>query len=48
MATWIVGYVYAVKVGATDWDETTSLAPEKLIDSPKPALLEPTPLAEVA
>ena len=37
MATWIVGYVYAVKVGATDWDETTSLAPEKLMDSPKPA-----------
>ena len=35
MATWLVGYVYAVKVGATDWDETTSLAPEKLMDSPK-------------
>lgn len=30
MATWILGYVYAIKVGAIDWDETTSLAPEKL------------------
>lgn len=31
MATWILGYVYAVRVGAIDWDETTTLAPEKLI-----------------
>jgi NADH-quinone oxidoreductase subunit A len=44
MATWILGYVYAIKVGAIDWDETTSLAPEKLgsikseIDSLEPAL----------
>ena len=30
MATWVVGYVYAIRVGAIDWDETTSLAPEKL------------------
>jgi NADH-quinone oxidoreductase subunit A len=30
MSTWILGYAYAIKVGATDWDETTSLAPEKL------------------
>ncbi|HWD37389.1 MAG TPA: NADH-quinone oxidoreductase subunit A [Fimbriimonas sp.] len=30
MATWIVGYMYAIKVGAIDWDETTALAPEKL------------------
>ncbi|MBS1717460.1 MAG: NADH-quinone oxidoreductase subunit A [Armatimonadetes bacterium] len=30
MATWVVGYVYALHVGAIDWDETTSLAPEKL------------------
>jgi NADH-quinone oxidoreductase subunit A len=30
MATWILGYVYAIKVGAIDWDETTSLAHEKL------------------
>jgi len=30
MSTWILGYVYAIRVGAIDWDETTSLAPEKL------------------
>ncbi len=30
MATWLLGYVYAIRVGAIDWDETTSLAPEKL------------------
>jgi len=30
MATWILGYVYAIKVGAIDWDESATLAPEKL------------------
>ncbi len=30
MATWILGYVYAIRVGAIDWDETTALAHEKL------------------
>lgn len=30
MASWILGYVYAVRVGAIDWDEATTLAPEKL------------------
>lgn len=30
MSTWILGYIYALNVKATDWDETTSLAPEKL------------------
>lgn len=25
MATWILGFVYALRVNATDWDETTSL-----------------------
>ncbi|RYG25904.1 NADH-quinone oxidoreductase subunit A [bacterium] len=44
MVTWLVGYVYAVKIGATDWDESTSLAPEKLIDAPKP-LENPRPEA---
>ncbi|MES1147462.1 MAG: NADH-quinone oxidoreductase subunit A [bacterium] len=29
LSTWILGYVYAIKVGAINWDETTSLAPEK-------------------
>lgn len=30
MLTWVLGYVYAIRVGATDWDETTSLPSEKL------------------
>ena len=30
---WILGDVYAMRVGAIDWDETTSLAPEKLESS---------------
>lgn len=25
MATWILGYVYVIRVGAIDWDESTSL-----------------------
>lgn len=29
MATFVVGYLYIIRVGAIDWDETTSLAPEK-------------------
>jgi NADH-quinone oxidoreductase subunit A len=27
---WILGDAYVLKVGAVDWDESTSLAPEKL------------------
>jgi NADH-quinone oxidoreductase subunit A len=30
MSTWILGYAYVMRVGAIDWDESTSLAPEKL------------------
>lgn len=30
MSTWILGYIYAIRVGAVDWDETTSLEPAKL------------------
>ena len=30
LSTWVLGYVYAIKVGAINWDETTTLAPEKL------------------
>jgi len=30
MLTFIVGYLYVVRVGAIDWDETTSLDPAKL------------------
>lgn len=30
LAFWVIGYIYIVKIGALDWDEATSLAPEKL------------------
>jgi NADH-quinone oxidoreductase subunit A len=30
MVTWVVGYIYMIRVGAIDWDETTSLEPAKL------------------
>lgn len=30
MLTFVIGYLYVVRVGAIDWDEATSLAPEKL------------------
>lgn len=30
MLTFIVGYVYVIRVGAIDWDETTTLEPAKL------------------
>jgi NADH-quinone oxidoreductase subunit A len=33
MILWIIGDAYILKVGAIEWDESTSLAPEKLIDS---------------
>lgn len=47
MSTWILGYIYAVRVGAIDWDETTSLDPAKLEDTKMPILekvptLQPT------
>lgn len=29
MATFVIGYLYVIRVGAIDWDETTSIAPEK-------------------
>ncbi|HZH99130.1 MAG TPA: NADH-quinone oxidoreductase subunit A [Fimbriimonadaceae bacterium] len=32
MVTWILAYVYMIRVGAIDWDETTSLEPSKLGD----------------
>lgn len=49
MATWLVGYVYAIRIGAVDWDETTSLAPEKLGDVPvRESALSETSLAGVA
>lgn len=33
MILWIIGDAYALRVNAIEWDEATSLAPEKLQDS---------------
>lgn len=33
MVLWIIGDAYVIKVGAIEWDESTSLAPEKLESS---------------
>lgn len=30
MATWVIGYAYVMRIGAIDWDESTSLHPAKL------------------
>lgn len=30
MSTWILGYIYAIRVNAFDWDETVALSEEKL------------------
>jgi NADH-quinone oxidoreductase subunit A len=30
MATFVLGYIYVIRVNAIDWDETTSLDPAKL------------------
>ena len=38
MLTWILGYLYAVRVGVIDWDEATSLHPAKLGNAEEPAL----------
>lgn len=48
MSTWILGYIYAVRVGAIDWDETTSLDPAKLQDSAIPKLEAKPALQPVA
>jgi NADH-quinone oxidoreductase subunit A len=34
MLLWIIGDAYVIRVGAIDWDETTSIAPEKMQDTP--------------
>lgn len=36
MSTWILGYVYAIRVNAIDWDETVSLEEAKLASTPSP------------
>ena len=33
MILWVIGDWYAIKIGAIEWDEATSLAPEKLHDA---------------
>ena len=40
MSTWILGYVYAIRVNAIDWDETVTLDEAKL-GLPREAVLEP-------
>lgn len=34
MATFVVGYLYVIRVGAIDWDDATSLHPAKLGEMP--------------
>ncbi len=34
MVLWIIGDAYVLRVKAIEWDESTSLAPEKLRDTP--------------
>lgn len=33
MSSWVIGYAYAIRVGAINWDEATSLDPAKLGDA---------------
>lgn len=41
MATWLLGYAYAIRVGATNWDETISLEdPAEIAQTEPGALLE--------
>lgn len=34
MSTWILGYIYAIRVNAIDWDETVTLSEAKLNPAP--------------
>ena len=43
LGLWMIGYLYIVKIGALDWDEATSLAPEKLESTGVPPMREATP-----
>lgn len=38
MVLWLIGDAYVLRVGAIDWDEDTSIAPEKMQDTPLPAV----------
>jgi len=37
MFTFVVGYIYVIRVGAIDWDDTTSLEPAKLGEEGEPS-----------
>lgn len=41
LGLWLVGYFYIVKIGALDWDEAVSLAPEKLLATVEPVITIP-------
>ena len=36
MATWILGYAYAIRVGAVDWDEAKGIEPDMLVEQDLP------------
>ena len=38
MVLWLIGDAYVLRVGAIDWDEDTTLAPEKMQDTPLPSV----------
>jgi NADH-quinone oxidoreductase subunit A len=38
MVLWLIGDAYVLRVGAIDWDEDTTLAPEKMQDTPLPTV----------
>ncbi len=49
MILWIIGDAYVMKIGALDWDEATSLAPEKLLadaEAARAALPAPVPVRQ--
>ncbi len=34
MLLWLIGDAYVLRVGAINWDEDTTIAPEKMLDTP--------------
>lgn len=38
MVLWLIGDAYVLRVGAIDWDEDTTIAPEKMQDTVLPAV----------
>lgn len=47
MILWIIGDWYAISVGGIDWDEATSLAPEKLGAATEEAVLAASARAQI-